>query len=140
VIGTFGYLDPAYASTGRLTAESDTYSFGVILLKLVTGRNPVDGTRDAGEESLVAWSRGFIEDGAYFGIIDPFFKETGYDRDDVRRVMKTAWLCTQPSRQDRPTMSQVLRYLEGNVRPGSPRRPERDALTMLADEMFMTGR
>jgi hypothetical protein len=140
VIGTFGYLDPAYASTGRLTAESDTYSFGVILLELVTGRNPIDGTRGAGEESLVAWSRGFIEDEAYFGIIDPFLKETGYDRDEVRRVMKTAWLCTKPSRQDRPTMSQVLRYLEGNVRPGSPRRPERDALTMLADEMFMTGR
>jgi serine/threonine protein kinase len=140
VIGTFRYLDPTYASTGRLTAESDTYSFGVILLELVTGRQPSDGRRGAGEESLVAWSRGFIEERGYFGIIDPFLKEIGYDRDEVRRVLKTAWLCTQPSRQDRPTMSQVLRYLEGNARPGSPRRPERDALTMLADEMFMTGR
>lgn len=145
VIGTFGYLDPAYASTGRLTVESDTYSFGVVLLEIVTGRKPVDGTRGPGEESLVAWSRSFIEEGAYEAIIDPFLKESGYDDEEIRRMIKTSWLCTQTSSHDRPTMPQVLRYLEGNAHPNSPRRAAgaynySNVNTVLENEFFSTGR
>lgn len=147
VIGTFGYLDPAYANTGRLTVESDTYSFGVVLLEVVTGRKPVDGTMGPGEESLVAWSRPLIEDGGYYGIIDPRLREDGYDRDEIRRVIKTAWLCTQPVTHERPTMPQVLRFLEGNAQPSSPRRTAtnntsgaRDMRTLLEAEVFNTGR
>ena len=140
VIGTFGYLDPAYANTGRLTVESDTYSFGVVLLEIVTGRSPVDNTRRPGEESLVAWSRPLIEEGGYFGIMDPFLMENGYDKAEVRRMIKTAWLCTQPLSHARPNMSQVLRYLEGNAQPSSPVPASAPARTILDNELFRTGR
>jgi serine/threonine protein kinase len=51
------YLAPEYASSGKLTDRSDVFSFGVVLLELITGRRPVDQTRQLGEESLVEWVR-----------------------------------------------------------------------------------
>uniref|UniRef100_A0A1S4AYS8 non-specific serine/threonine protein kinase n=1 Tax=Nicotiana tabacum TaxID=4097 RepID=A0A1S4AYS8_TOBAC len=56
VVGTFGYMAPEYASTGKLTEKSDVYSFGVVLLELITGRKPVDTSQPSGQENLVEWS------------------------------------------------------------------------------------
>ena len=51
------YLAPEYASSGKLTDKSDVFSFGVVLLELITGRRPVDSTDDFTEDSLVDWVR-----------------------------------------------------------------------------------
>ncbi|OEL26257.1 Serine/threonine-protein kinase CDL1 [Dichanthelium oligosanthes] len=55
VMGTYGYCAPEYAMTGQLTLKSDIYSFGVVLLEIITGRRAIDNTRAAGEQNLVAW-------------------------------------------------------------------------------------
>jgi serine/threonine protein kinase len=55
VMGTYGYCAPEYAMTGKLTKMSDIYSFGVIMLELITGRKAVDTTRPTREQILVHW-------------------------------------------------------------------------------------
>ncbi|XP_076888325.1 putative serine/threonine-protein kinase PBL21 [Bidens hawaiensis] len=55
VMGTYGYCAPEYAMSGKLTIKSDIYSFGVVLLELVTGRRAVDSTKNPGEQILVSW-------------------------------------------------------------------------------------
>ena len=57
VMGTYGYCAPDYAMTGQLTFKSDIYSFGVVLLEIITGRQAIDNTRSAAEQNLVAWVR-----------------------------------------------------------------------------------
>lgn len=60
VMGTYGYCAPEYAMSGKLTLKSDIYSFGVVLLELITGRKAIDPNRIPGEQNLVAWVSAFF--------------------------------------------------------------------------------
>ncbi|XP_077231011.1 putative serine/threonine-protein kinase PBL21 isoform X4 [Tasmannia lanceolata] len=55
VMGTYGYCAPEYAMSGKLTLKSDIYSFGVVLLELISGRKAIDNSKLAGEQNLVTW-------------------------------------------------------------------------------------
>ncbi|XP_020275793.1 probable serine/threonine-protein kinase PBL21 isoform X2 [Asparagus officinalis] len=55
VMGTYGYCAPDYAMSGKLTVKSDIYSFGVVLLELMTGRKAFDPSRKMGEQNLIVW-------------------------------------------------------------------------------------
>lgn len=111
VMGTFGYVDPEYAMTGHLLVESDVYSYGVVLVELLTGRKPVDMSQPAGQENLIAWTRHLLTNAEGLEtIIDPALSGN-YHRDSAAKVAAIASLCVQPEVSNRPSMSEVVQAL-----------------------------
>ncbi|XP_039143359.1 proline-rich receptor-like protein kinase PERK8 [Dioscorea cayenensis subsp. rotundata] len=115
VMGTFGYLAPEYASSGKLTNKSDVYSFGVVLLELITGRKPVDASQPLGDESLVEWARPLLsralDTGEFQDLPDPRL-DNNYNESEMFRMIEAAAACTRHSAGMRPQMGQVMRALD----------------------------
>ncbi|XP_074561441.1 proline-rich receptor-like protein kinase PERK9 [Curcuma longa] len=115
VVGTFGYLAPEYASSGKLTDRSDVYSFGVVLLELITGRKPVDNTQPMGEESLVEWARARLIDALEtreFGEIPDPRLGNDYNGNEMFHLVEAAAACIRHSATMRPSMGKVVRVLD----------------------------
>ncbi|XP_073288873.1 proline-rich receptor-like protein kinase PERK8 [Primulina huaijiensis] len=115
VMGTFGYLAPEYASTGKLTEKSDVYSFGVVLLELITGRKPVDASQPLGDESLVEWARPLLtqalETEDFKDLVDPRLG-TDFVAGEMFRMIEAAAACVRHLAAKRPRMSQMVRALD----------------------------
>ncbi|KGN51804.1 proline-rich receptor-like protein kinase PERK13 [Cucumis sativus] len=115
VMGTFGYMAPEYASSGKLTDRSDVFSFGVVLLELITGRKPVDSTQPLGDESLVEWARPHLlhalETGEFDGLVDPRLGKQ-YVESEMFRMIEAAAACVRHSAPKRPRMVQVVRAID----------------------------
>ncbi|XP_028553917.1 proline-rich receptor-like protein kinase PERK9 isoform X2 [Dendrobium catenatum] len=115
VMGTFGYLAPEYASTGKLTEKSDVFSFGVVLLELITGRKPVDSSQPLGDESLVEWARPLLSnalESGDFGALPDSRLEKNYNMKEMFRMIEAAAACVRHSGSMRPRMSLVARALD----------------------------
>ncbi|CAO2830073.1 unnamed protein product [Amaranthus hypochondriacus] len=114
VMGTFGYMAPEYATTGKLTEKSDVYSFGVVLLELITGRKPVDESQPLGDESLVEWARPLLnhvlDSGEFERLVDPRL-ERNYVESEMFRMIEAAAACVRHSAVRRPRMGLVVRAL-----------------------------
>ncbi|KAK1322466.1 Proline-rich receptor-like protein kinase PERK8 [Acorus calamus] len=115
VMGTFGYLAPEYASSGKLTDKSDVFSYGVVLLELITGRKSVDTSQPLGDESLVEWARPLLnralDNGDVGEIPDPRL-ENNYNEFEMFRMIEAAAACVRHSATMRPRMGQVARALD----------------------------
>ncbi|KAK4597249.1 hypothetical protein RGQ29_015002 [Quercus rubra] len=116
VMGTFGYMAPEYASSGKLTDKSDVFSFGVVLLELITGRKPVDTSQPLGEESLVEWARPLLssalDNEEFIDLADPRL-EMNYVESEMFHMIGVAAACVRHSAAKRPRMGQVVRAFDG---------------------------
>ncbi|KAL3697181.1 hypothetical protein R1sor_011257 [Riccia sorocarpa] len=112
VMGTFGYVAPEYAMTGHLLVKSDVYSYGVVLLELLSGRKPVDMSQPRGEENLVTWARPLLSTKEGLDILlDPVL-QGGVPEDHLIKVAGIASMCVQPEVSQRPFMGEVVQALK----------------------------
>ncbi|CAK8572427.1 unnamed protein product [Lathyrus sativus] len=119
VLGTTGYLAPEYASTGKLTTKSDVYSYGVVLLELLTGRVPVDIKRPTGEHVLVSWALPRLTNREkVVEMVDPVLHGQ-YSKKALVQVAAIAAMCIQPEADYRPLMTDVVQSLIPLVRTQS---------------------
>ncbi|CAH8353975.1 unnamed protein product [Eruca vesicaria subsp. sativa] len=106
VLGTIGYIDPEYARTSRLNEKSDIYSFGIVLLELLTGKKAVDN-----EANLHQLILSKADDNTVMEAVDPEVTVTCMDLGHIRKTFKLALLCTKRNPLERPTMLEVSRVL-----------------------------
>ncbi|KAL5100017.1 hypothetical protein RYX36_004344 [Vicia faba] len=111
VRGTAGYLDPEYYKTQQLSEKSDVFSFGVVLLEIVSGREPLNIKRPRVEWSLVEWAKPYIRASKVDEIVDPGIKG-GYHAEALWRVVEVALQCLEPYSTYRPCMVDIVRELE----------------------------
>ncbi|XP_061371272.1 probable LRR receptor-like serine/threonine-protein kinase At4g29180 [Gastrolobium bilobum] len=121
VMGTTGYLDPEYYRSGNLNEKSDTYSFGVVLLELITGRPAV--LKGKPMMHILEWVRPELERGDLSKILDPRL-ERKFDASSAWKAIRIAMACTASTSIQRPTMSVVLAELKQCFKMESPNYSE----------------
>ncbi|CAO2829222.1 unnamed protein product [Amaranthus hypochondriacus] len=113
VLGTFGYFDPEYTSTGRLTLQSDVYAFGVVLLELLTGRRAIDLNQGPTDQNLVLQARNMLNDRRKLRkIIDPELPRNSYTMESIAMFANLASRCVRIDSTERPTMSECVKELQ----------------------------
>ncbi|KAI3699250.1 hypothetical protein L2E82_43426 [Cichorium intybus] len=124
VAGTFGYIAPEYAFHGQLSEKSDTYSFGIVVLEIVSGKKCSDVfDLSRPDEYLLEHAWNMYDNQTHLNLIDKALDPSEYKADDVQKIIEIALTCTRSPISDRPTMSEVLMLL--NDRAGNQKPPKR---------------
>ncbi|RZB81625.1 Cold-responsive protein kinase 1 isoform A [Glycine soja] len=114
IAGTTGYLAPEYAMGGQLTMKADVYSFGVLILEIISGKSSARTNWGGSNKFLLEWAWNLYEEGKLLELVDPDMVE--FPEEEVIRYMKVAFFCTQAAASRRPMMSQVVDMLSKNMR------------------------
>ncbi|KAL3536425.1 hypothetical protein ACH5RR_004886 [Cinchona calisaya] len=114
VVGTIGYLAPEHSRTGKATTSTDVYAFGAFLLEVACGRRPIDPQAPDESLILVDWVFSCWQGGDILQAVDQNLG-TEYVIEEAELVLKLGLFCSHSEPNVRPSMRQVLLYLEGSV-------------------------
>jgi len=128
-VGTLGYMSPEYAYWGHVSTKSDIFSFGVIVLEMVTGRrnnSAYNNTSDSISVLSHVWDK--WRAGSMVDVVDPLLAESGYPESEVLNCIEIGLLCVQENPVDRPDASAVVLMLSSPTTTSDDRRaPSRPA-------------
>ncbi|XP_043718325.1 receptor-like serine/threonine-protein kinase At2g45590 [Telopea speciosissima] len=117
--GTVCYIAPEYCGTDQISEKCDVYSFGVLLLVLISGRRPLQVTASPMSEferaNLLSWTRHLAHAGKLLDLVDPSIQSL--DRVQALLFITVALLCLQRSPVHRPSMKEVVAMLSGESEP-----------------------
>ncbi|KAI3672940.1 hypothetical protein L6452_39044 [Arctium lappa] len=120
--GTRGYMAPEWVFDPQITSKVDVYSYGMVVLEMITGRSPTcdQDNQRVEQKSLVSWVREKVEKGngeshEMVEILDPTVKGE-YEKDQMENLLKVALQCVKEDKDARPTMSHVVKMLNSPSR------------------------
>ncbi|MQM14640.1 hypothetical protein Taro_047575 [Colocasia esculenta] len=123
--GTFGYLAPEYAVTGRVTTKADVFSFGVILMELITGRKALDESQPEESVHLVTWFRRMqLNKDTFRKAIDPAIELDEETLASVTTVSELAGHCCAREPYQRPDMGHAVNVLSSLAELWKPADPD----------------
>ncbi|XP_008798972.2 G-type lectin S-receptor-like serine/threonine-protein kinase At4g27290 isoform X2 [Phoenix dactylifera] len=113
VVGTYGYMPPEYALWGHFSEKTDVFSYGVLLLEIISGEKVSGSQGMNGSLNLLNYAWELWEDGRALELVDPQLGNS-YCEEELLRCIHVGLSCVQKSAQDRPTMSAVVSQLGGS--------------------------
>ncbi|KAF9596487.1 hypothetical protein IFM89_012218 [Coptis chinensis] len=111
VVGTLGYIAPELVRIGKATASSDVFAYGTLLLVVACGKGPIDPV--LGHLTLLDWVSECYRSDQIMDVVDPKLNSS-YVIEELDLVLKLGLLCCHPKSDSRPSMRQVIRYLNGD--------------------------
>ncbi|GMN28879.1 hypothetical protein TIFTF001_041238 [Ficus carica] len=123
IIGTYGYMAPEYAFDGLFSIKSDVFSFGVLVLEIVTGKKSRGFYHENHGLTLVGHAWTLHKEGSSFGLLDQHLRESHHNLEQVLRCIHVGLLCVQKSPMDRPDMSTVVVMLGSESELPQPKQP-----------------
>ncbi|KAJ1691950.1 hypothetical protein LUZ63_016105 [Rhynchospora breviuscula] len=111
LVGTLGYIPPEYSQALMATLKGDVFSFGVVLLELLTGRRPVDICRAKGSRDLVSWVRQMRKEKKEEIVFDSSIWGKLYEK-ELMSVLDIACKCVDSNPRSRPGIEQVVSWLD----------------------------
>lgn len=106
--GTPGYVPPEYYQSFRCTSKGDVYSYGVILLELLSGKRPIDSSEFGDDSNLVGWSKKLYKEKRINEILDPDLVMQTSTESELLQYLRIAFECLDERPYRRPTMIQVM--------------------------------
>ncbi|CAN1239380.1 G-type lectin S-receptor-like serine/threonine-protein kinase At4g27290, partial [Linum grandiflorum] len=123
VVGTHGYMSPEYVADGKYSMKSDIFSFGVLVLEIVSGKRNRGFHHPSNDLNLVGHAWTLWKEGSVLETVDECLRESCKDSQAIVRYIQVALLCVQQRPEDRPNMSSVVLML-GSVDPlPQPKQP-----------------
>lgn len=136
--GTFGYLAPEYAVTGRVTTKADVFSFGVILMEMITGRRALDETQPEDSVHLVTWFRRMhLNKDTFRKAIDPVIDLDEETLASVSTIAELAGHCCGREPYQRPDMGHAVSVLSSLVELWKPSEPDSEDMYGIDLEMTL---
>ncbi|PWZ54166.1 G-type lectin S-receptor-like serine/threonine-protein kinase [Zea mays] len=124
VRGTRGYLAPEWLANLPITAKSDVYSYGMVLLETVSGRRNFDVSEETRGKKFSVWAYEEYERGNLAGIIDRRLPAEDLDMAQVERALQVSFWCIQEQPGQRPSMGKVVQMLDGVMELERPPPPK----------------
>ncbi|KAK9064216.1 hypothetical protein SSX86_015596 [Deinandra increscens subsp. villosa] len=123
VVGTYGYMSPEYAMDGRFSMKSDVFSFGVLVLEIVSGKKNREFYNACNQLNLIEQIWNLWKEGNALELIDESIRNE-FSKDEVLTCIQIGLLCVQQHAEDRPSMSKVLLMLSsGGINLPQPKYP-----------------
>ncbi|KAK7269978.1 hypothetical protein RIF29_22808 [Crotalaria pallida] len=123
IVGTYGYMSPEYAMHGQFSVKSDVFSFGIMVLEIISGKRRGNSSESECVEDIRkhAWTK--WEEQTPMELVDPNMV-VSYSDDEVIKCIQIGLLCVQDDPVDRPTMANIVYYLNSpSVNLPSPDGP-----------------